>query len=120
VKILQVTEHCANCRPVLLCSDGMSVFMIQQWVKKSGGRTMLKTFEMCETDFAKLETIHSEKRARKTRSSTDECASKSKSGVIVASLDTHQRWARALSKALFALHPGEHGRVVRKRASSSG
>jgi hypothetical protein len=25
---------------------------------------MLKTFEMCETDFAKLKKIHSEKRAR--------------------------------------------------------
>ncbi|MGB6288378.1 MAG: hypothetical protein WBG18_28785 [Xanthobacteraceae bacterium] len=56
VKILQITEHSANCRPVLLCSDGMSAFMIQQWVKKSG--------RLCETDFAKLKKIHSEKRAR--------------------------------------------------------
>jgi hypothetical protein len=32
--------------------------MIKQWGKKSGRRAMLKTFEMCEMDFAKLKKIH--------------------------------------------------------------
>jgi hypothetical protein len=36
VKILQITKHSANCRPVLLRSNGMSAFMIKQRVKKSG------------------------------------------------------------------------------------
>jgi hypothetical protein len=60
----QITEHSANRWPVLLSSDGMSAFMIQQWVKNRAGVQMLKTFAMCETDFAKLKKIHSEKQAR--------------------------------------------------------